>query len=157
MALGPSERSWSWVTIRTQQAKYQKDLTDEREPEKRSPTWRVLIPFLRRACVPLEDCFFTNFFIGVAAGSKSKGKFPGANDPDFVERCGKFLAVQLAAQRPRVVLTLGRFVPSELAGIAPKLDGWSNRTLSEIDEDENAVVHDVKFNGVESATCSVVA
>ena len=56
--------------------------------------------------------------MGLRAGSTNTVRFPGAKDEGFVERCRSFLAEQIRAQRPRVILTLGSHVP---AFIAPPL------------------------------------
>jgi hypothetical protein len=66
----------------------------------------------------------------------------------------------LEAQRPRVVLTLGRFIPGLLGTLSPTLEraGWSaSCKFAELDRHSVAVVHDVEFSRVEAVICSVVA
>src|SRR5207245_237830 len=76
------------------EAKHRKDLQrGVCDPRVRSRTWGELHPFLVRVGLAPEDCFFTNFFMGLMAGSESEGRFPGASHPDFVTRCRAFLAV----------------------------------------------------------------
>jgi hypothetical protein len=141
------------------EVKFEKDLTDGRHPCQRSSTWRALLPFLKNSGIRPEDCFFTNFFMGLSSGDVSKGRFPGESDLGFVARCREYLAEQLKVQRPRVVLTLGCFVPPLVAPLAPQLSKWSHPklTLAELDEQACAVAHQVEFEGTNSVICSVVA
>jgi len=100
----------------------------------KQPTWHVLTWLLEGKTIALEDCFFTNFYMGLRAGSGTTGRFPGSTDPEFVERCQQFLKQQLALQRPRLVLTLGIWVPRLLAPLAPELEDWSTtRTFRDLD------------------------
>lgn len=75
------------------------------------PTWRTLRGVLERAGIAMEACFFTNAYIGLKAGSKPTGKFPGVRDAAFVRRCQQFLLEQVRIQQPRLLLTLGKEVP----------------------------------------------
>lgn len=124
--------------------------------ERNPPTWGRLIPFLRGVGILPEACFFTNFFMGLRAGDEATGPFPGAGDQGFLDRCRKFMKVQLRTQEPRLVLTLGIQVPSRLAALSPQLAHWQGiKTFGGLDAD-GPVVHDVQFQGLR-ATCSVVA
>jgi uracil-DNA glycosylase len=99
------------------------------------PTWRHLLAVLDEAGVPRETCFFTNLFMGLIAGDRATGAFPGARDAPFVDRCLAFLRVQLAWQRPRCVLALGGHVVPLLGRLAPDLAAWSRvRRLRDLDE-----------------------
>ena len=92
-------------------------------------TWRPLRPLFERAGIPMERCCFTNAFMGLMAGSKATGSFPGARDPDFVRRCQAFLLEQIRMQQPQLILTLGIHVPKVLAPLAPDLMPlWNRRT-----------------------------
>ena len=75
--------------------------------------------------VPLEDCFFTNVYMGLSTvGESNTGQSPGATDSDFTQSCEAFLEEQIAVQKPRVVLALGRFVPRFIASLSRDLAGW---------------------------------
>lgn len=98
------------------------------------PTWRGLNALLKRAAIHPEICFFTNFYMGLRAGTAATGVFPGAKDAAFRSRCLDFLREQLATARPRVVLTLGRFVPPLIAALAKGLAQWHGApSLARID------------------------
>ena len=70
----------------------------------------------RTSPCPCARPFFTNMYMGLRAGNaKLTGRFPGARSPHFVHQCQMFLAVQIAAQHPRLILTLGVQVPAIMA------------------------------------------
>lgn len=95
--------------------------------ELHSPTWRNLQKLLVEAKIDLENCFFTNFYMGLIAGSRSTGRFPGATDEGFVNRCIQFLKLQIQVQQPSAILTLGKWVPSLLAKVSPDLIAWTGK------------------------------
>ena len=88
------------------------------------PTWRNLVRLLGAAGIDLDRCFFTNAYMGLRAGTGTTGPFPGRCDPAFVAHCRRFLARQLAVQRPTLVLTLGIHAPQVLAPLSPELASW---------------------------------
>ena len=95
-----------------------------------------------------ERCFFTNAYMGLRAGSDNTGKFPGARDPGFVQRCRLFLAEQIRAQRPRLVLTLGSHVPAVLAPLSEDLAPWRDtRALARLDERGVPFIPSARFSG----------
>ncbi|MCU0712000.1 MAG: hypothetical protein MUC43_08075 [Pirellula sp.] len=97
-------------------------------------TWRNMMPFLESAGVSLSDCFFTNFYMGLRENAQITGKFPGANDLAFVQRCQNFLSRQIQFQKPRAILTLGTWVPSLLAPLSQELEPWLKaKSFSRID------------------------
>jgi uracil-DNA glycosylase len=111
------------------------------------PTWRNLIGLLKRANISLDRCFFTNFFMGLRVGDSSTGPFPGLKDAAFVKRCQDFLIHQLGAQRPKLVLTLGTYVPGLIANMTPGLLPWSRaRNFEKIDAVDQGVLTGVTFD-----------
>jgi len=90
-------------------------------------TWRNLYRLLERASVAPENCFFTNAYVGLKAGNKPRGTFPGAADPAFSAWCRNFLGEQIAVMRPAVVATLGTDARRFLATMAPELAAWAPR------------------------------
>ncbi|MGZ3665075.1 MAG: uracil-DNA glycosylase family protein [Ktedonobacterales bacterium] len=121
------------------------------------PTWRTICSVLRQAGIALEQCFFTNAYMGLKAGSEPIGTFPGARDGDFVRRCQRFLTEQIRLQQPRLLLTLGKEVPPVLAPLAPELRlAWMGlRTLQEVDARGVALVDSAGFPGVQQVTAVV--
>jgi hypothetical protein len=119
-----------------------------------SPTWPNLLQFLNEAGIKPEHCFFTNAYMGLRRGSKTTGRFPGSADRPFVERCRRFFLRQLSVQRPRVILVLGRFVPSFIAPLSPQLHSWARaQTFAQLDS-ASPIFHDVHF--MDLPPCSVV-
>ncbi|MBL7981938.1 MAG: hypothetical protein JNL52_09035 [Flavobacteriales bacterium] len=115
------------------------------EEDLNAPTWRNLRSLLETAEVPLQQCFFTNFFMGLRAGKETTGPFPGRKDPAFVQRCSEFFLYQLRIQRPRAVVVLGSEVPSLIAPLAPQLKPWRNARLGDIDRAGATRVEGVQF------------
>lgn len=104
----------------------------------KGPTWRnlhkaLLIP----SGISLTDCFFTNVYMGARASGKMTGTFPGSRNKDFVDRCLKFLAIQIETQKPRLILTLGINVPPLLARLSSDLKDWEDtKSFKELDEND---------------------
>ena len=112
----------------------------------KGPTWRNLLALLARVGLGPERCFFTNAYMGLRAGSQNTGRFPGARDPGFVGRCRDFLAEQLRAQKPRLVLTLGSHVPAVLAPLSKDLSPWLKAaSLRAIDEAGHPLIPAARF------------
>lgn len=121
------------------------------------PTWRNLVALLKDADIAPDRCFFTNFYMGLRAGSATTGVFPGAGDRGFVEHCRRFLVEQLTAQRPLLVLTLGVHVPHAIAPLSPELEPWAaRRGLKHLDA-TGPVRSGVTFPGVAGLATTVVA
>ena len=72
-----------------------------------SRTWQILRQLLATFHIPLESCFYTNVYMGLRARGLEIGRFPGANDAHFVDRCSAFFARQLAVAQPKLILMLG--------------------------------------------------
>ena len=113
---------------------------------------------LDEADIPRSQCFFTNVFMGLIDGPSAVGRFPGANDSLFVQRCRDFLVKQLNIVQPRLILTLGKEVLRVIAPLSPELVRvWSGtRNLRDLDERGAAYVIPVSFSGT-SETTAVVA
>lgn len=112
---------------------YRASLARGYEPRSQ-PTWRALLQLLETARIHPLHCFFTNVYMGLRHGSAATGRFPGAADPAFVQRCVTFLSVQLAVFQPRIILTLGGYVPPLLARLAPDLEEWRSASrLQDVD------------------------
>jgi hypothetical protein len=134
------------------------EVPNSSSPEYRfGPIWRSLLALLRDVDVAPERCFFTNAFMGLRKGAANMGQFPGSKDSGFAERCRAFLRLQLAAQRPSVVLTLGTWVPAFVAPLSPRLAQWRGATsLAKLDA-VGSVVHDALLAGANAPPCSLVA
>jgi hypothetical protein len=112
-----------------------------------SQTWHVLSRLLVRFDIRPERCFYTNAYMGLRAGGPETGRFPGARDSDFVNRCAIFFSRQLAVARPRLLLMLGmeplRMLGPSLFGIKvpPTLKACDNfYPRQNLDYGETAIV-----------------
>lgn len=100
------------------------DYTDARGEVEGSATWGSLKKLLREIKIPLDQCFFTNAYVGLLDRESNVGTHPGHHDPDFKEGCRQLLRTQILLQLPRLILVLGRFVPGFLSDMAPTLADW---------------------------------
>ena len=122
----------------------------------RSPTWRELVRLLTDVGVDLKECFFTNAYMGLRAGAKNTGRFPGASNKRYQESCRAFFLQQVAAMKPRLIITLGNWVPAFIAPLAAELDSWkASRTFTDIDQ-AGSLREGVVFSQ-ETPACSVIA
>jgi uracil-DNA glycosylase len=96
--------------------------------------------------------------MGLRQGAKTTGRFPGASDPEFVKRCGRFFLLQLSVQRPRILVTLGKHVPRLIAPLSLDLTEWGRyRTLRELDVAGVPVLEQVVFPTAEPLRVTTVA
>ena len=127
---------------------YQRTLENEEENLK-GPTWRHLLDLIELAKIQRTDCFFTNFFMGLRAGKSSTGRFPGNHDQEYVQMCLDFLIQQLRVQMPRLVLTLGKYVPALIAGLSDDLSPWKDaKSFKDIDQNDRCVLANVTFRQI---------
>ena len=121
-----------------------------------APTWRNLRSLLNEAEVSLQQCFFTNFFMGLRAGTATTGVFPGRKDARFVAECSAFFLTQLRRMQPRGILVLGSEVPSLIAPLSPQLSPWIGARLGDIDRQQAAHRSAVQFTP-DVPACTVVS
>jgi uracil-DNA glycosylase len=128
-------------------AGFAKSLAMGKEPL-RCPTWRNLLRLFDQNGISPDECFFTNAYVGLTESVSNVGVFPGSRDPAFVATCLEFLEQQVAALRPKLILTLGGVVPGLLARLSPSLSRWAGCTsLRELDEIDAAVIFNAHFVG----------
>ena len=135
-------------------------------------TWKNLVQLLTSVRIAPKEVFFTNFFMGLIAarkeeeetteikGKKKKvkntGEFPGARDPEFVQRCQTFFLKQVEVQHPRLILVLGLQVPKHLSSLSDCLSPWAKATsIAQLDP-QHGLIRDVRFSGIDHSTTVVV-
>ncbi len=90
-----------------------------------SATWKGLRNVLTHAGIRLDECFFTNAFVGLLPPGSPEGSHEGHNDPTFLAACQSLIEYQIVKlQRPRLILTLGLVVPGFLAPLSCELSNW---------------------------------
>ena len=72
-----------------------------------SQTWRNIKKVFPKLDLSFRKCYFTNFYMGLRESGPETGIFPGARDPNFVQRSARFFERQLEVMRPKLVVTLG--------------------------------------------------
>jgi hypothetical protein len=99
--------------------------------EMKSSTWRGILNLfctvLRERELTLQDCFFTNAYMGVRRIGSSTGECPGRSDKVFREQCTDFLRAQIAYQQPALIFTIGKWAPEVMAALAPCLREWGQQ------------------------------
>jgi len=124
---------------------FQKSLQQGTEPIN-CPTWRNIVALLTAAKVPLEDCFFTNVYVGLMQSASNVGVFPGSKSAEFKQQCLEFLQYQISIQQPRVVLTLGGFVPALISRLSTDLSDWAAvDKITQLDLKQRQLVQGVRF------------
>jgi uracil-DNA glycosylase len=104
-----------------------------------------LLGLLKAAGIPLEECFFSNAFMGLCKGSNSLD-YRGRDDKHFGAACLSFLTTQIELQRPKLIVTLGLHVPQILAQISPDLSPWCGPRLRLRDIDKAPIFFRVGIN-----------
>jgi hypothetical protein len=87
-------------------------------------TWRNLDRILRDAGCSPDQCFRTNWFVGLLPGDKQVGRFLLRSDPKYEQACRSLLFKQIQFFRPAVILLLGPEVASRAYQIIPALVPW---------------------------------
>jgi uracil-DNA glycosylase len=108
-------------------------------------TWRGLYQLLESAGVDPRMCFFTNAYVGLIAGEKPTGRFPGAGDVEFSEWCADFLRLQIEAMQPSVLVTIGADARRFIGGMTPDLGEWRKTSSLRVHQ---ARIGDHSFAGI---------
>lgn len=110
------------------------------------PTWKNIRKLLQDAEIDLTDCFFTNVYVGLMESNSNVGMFPGAKSESFKQKCLELLEYQISEQKPKVILTLGRFVSPLLARLSPDLSSWINmQNFANLDQNGRQILANVHF------------
>ena len=121
-------------------------------------TWRGLRRLLGRAGIPMAECFFTNWFIGLMPGNQQTGKFLLEPSVPYEEACRNLLLDEIAWIRPKLILLLGKEVTQLAHGIMPALDPWKScKTWAEIDERLAPVQREVLVPKAKGHAAKVIA
>jgi ribosomal-protein-alanine N-acetyltransferase len=88
-------------------------------------TWRNLIVLFKEANIDLNECFFSNVFMGLRDTNDIMGEFPGFKDKDFVKRNLMFLEIQIETIKPRLIITLGKYAAEMVSRLSDSgLERW---------------------------------
>lgn len=100
------------------------------------PTWKHLASLLQsddvkisinKRIVSIDDCFMTNWFIGLLPGTKNKGSFlvPGWDgEQEYESKCLDLLKQQIKTIQPRLMLLLGKDVVQRASLHFTELKCW---------------------------------
>ena len=97
-------------------------------------TWRNLDSLIVRAGASPDDCFRTNWFIGLLPGEKQTGIFLKKDNDEYENACLSLLIRQTQIIRPTAILFLGPEVAKRAYRLIPALLPWRNaKRWSDID------------------------
>jgi hypothetical protein len=109
-------------------------------------TWRNIRKLLLDSKITLEDCYFTNVYVGLMKTESNVGIFPGSKSEVFKKQCIEFLEYQISVQRPSIILTLGRFVPSLIARLSKELSEWLTvQNVAQLDLNNKQIISGANF------------
>lgn len=111
--------------------------------EEKNATWRNLDQLLNRAGSSPDQCFRTNWFVGLLPGTKQTGCFLRKPDHDYEQACLSLLAKQIHGIKPKAILLLGSEVSSRAHGLIPALAPWHGAKRW-IDIDHSVIGHSVR-------------
>lgn len=106
-------------------------------------TWRNLDTLLLKAGADPEQCFRTNWFIGLLPGEKQVGRFLRNPDPAYEQACRQLLIKQIQFLHPKAIVLLGPEVASRAYQIMPALEPWLGADKW-IDIDRSSIGHTVQ-------------
>jgi len=110
--------------------------------EDNQATWRNLDKLLSEAGSHPDDCFRTNWFIGLQPGEKQIGSFLNDPNPPYERACCSLLAVQIRRIKPKAILLLGPEVASRAHQLIPSLLPWKD-AKKWIEIDRSSIGHSV--------------
>jgi len=117
------------------------------------PTWRNLIKLFVQAGINLDECFFSNVFMGLRRTESNVGRFPGFKDKEFIKRNIEFLSFQVEVIKPKLIITLGKFSPAILGNLSSE-DLLTWKTAKAFNDIEEPIKFNVKIG---SHQCNCVA
>ena len=121
-------------------------------------TWRNIRKVFKEAKIRQQDCFFTNSYMGLRKEGKMTGRHPSASEEEFVQQCQSFLKQQIAKQQPKLIITLGLYVPPFLAKLAQKgMKKWLSVKGVEDINNKNARHKKIRFSDPANTESTVVA
>lgn len=124
--------------------------------EKHTRTWHNLIKLLEAGDIDLSDCFLTNCIMGVRVGNVSNtGISPAFNHPPFINACIDFLRYQIAIQKPKVILCLGR-KPIEVIGKLVKSLAFKWDGFEKLDKEGRGINFDISIDGIANYKTTVI-
>jgi uracil-DNA glycosylase len=127
------------------------DKSEKKGDERYSKTWENMKALFDQAGIDEEDCFFTNYIMGVRVNSKrNTGPSPALAHQAFMRACSAFFMEQLKAQQPTVILTLG-MIPFKLLSLVStslRFRSIGVESFQALEDRELLVVDEVVFDAL---------
>lgn len=120
-------------------------------------TWLKLTPLLDKVGIDKSCCFFTNIYMGLHERTQNTGRMKGASDLAYDEWSTRFLERQISLMRPRLIVSLGRYVPPFLARMSSGLRVWKTWPgYAALDGQGHSLVEDAEIAGVRTTVVALI-
>jgi uracil-DNA glycosylase len=125
------------------------------------PTWRNIKKLMKECGINMSDCFFTNAIMGVRiAGEPMVGKSPPFKrkhhgGKDFLDACYTFFEHQVAVQKPKMIICLGKW-PLEMLSQRVANNPFINFNVNESYNKIGKHIHDVDIKDHKSTLVLIV-
>ena len=96
----------------------------------------------------MDWCFFTNAIMGLRTNDKILGKSPAFKNIDFIELCKKYFIEQLNVCKPKIIISLGTYVPLFLHSLFDddNFEFFRKKiSFKEIDKNNKSVLYNIKL------------
>ncbi|MFM9947217.1 MAG: uracil-DNA glycosylase family protein [Saprospiraceae bacterium] len=126
---------------------FEKTINAKGGNETYSSTWRNMLVLLKESGIKENDCFFTNFLMGIRKNDSNVGTSPAFMHPDFLAACADIFIDQLKMQRPKGIICLG-LRPFQLLGLVSRtilLKNIGMTTFRDIDIRETSLLKGIEF------------
>lgn len=126
---------------------FQKTINSKDGNETYSSTWYNMQKLLELSNIDENDCFFTNFLMGIRKNDSNVGTSPAFMYPDFLADCADIFIEQLKMQMPKGIICLG-LIPFQLLGLVSRTILLANvgmTSFKEIDVRKAALLKGITF------------
>jgi len=126
---------------------FQKTINSKDGNEIYSSTWRNMRNLLESSGIDENDCFFTNFLMGIRKNDSNVGTSPAFMYPDFLAACADIFIDQLKMQMPKGIICLG-LIPFQLLGLVSRtllLKNVGMTAFRDIDIRETSLLEGIEF------------
>lgn len=116
-----------------------------REDFVNSVTWRELRDLLPKSGILLEECFFTNVYMGLRRDGPMVGVLPAAKNAAYRAWCADFLRLQLSLQKLRMIIVLGMEPARFVASVFSDAAAWMKASYKSLQE-SGELVQTLRFD-----------
>lgn len=127
---------------------YNSDINNDDEKNLKGATWSNIKKIFDKTDIKMDWCFFTNAIMGLRTNDKILGKSPAFKNIDFIELCKKYFIEQLNVCKPKIIISLGTYVPLFLQSLFDddNFEFFRKKiSFKEIDKNNKSVLYNIKL------------